>query len=279
MADKPVFAADGLIARGSGSWAREKLNYLRRYMDIMTTSMTGKWAGLVFMDLMAGPGVCVDRTDRTEFPGSPLIALGTRKPWTKVCAVEVDPTLRAALEQRVAKEARASLAEVIAGDANSAGIISRLRDASERMLALAFIDLIGQEIAFETVRALSRDRSIDLWFSFPEYDLRRNATLAPRDDDQGARWTRFFGTDEWKPIVMERRPGHAVVNLRRLYERQLEGLGYLTEWSRLPMTNSRGKSLYRPLFASKDPRGIDFFRKALSTKPDADKPPSLADFW
>ena len=178
----------------------------------------------------------------------------------------------------MSKEARRDTATILDGDSNSPGIIQRLRDGSEGALALAFVDLLGQEIAFETIRALTRDRRIDLWFSFPEYDLRRNATLAPRDDDQAARWTRFFGTEDWRPIVKASRPATALVGLRKLYERQLASLGYLAAVSRLPMTNSRGKSMYRPMFASRDPRGIDFFKKALQNS-GVPKPATLMDFF
>ena len=254
-----VIAADGLLARDSGPWAREKLNYLRRYMEMVTTSMTGKWTGLVYIDLMAGPGICLDRTDATEFPGSPLIALSTRKPWTRVMLVELDDALREALVTRVGKQERVGSVTVLEGDSNQPGIISRLRAASEDMLGLAFVDLIGQEISFETITKLVEGRNIDLWFSFPEYDLRRNATLAPRNKDQAERWTRFFGTEDWRPIVAKRRPAHALVDLGRLYESQLQGLGFLTGVSRLPMINSRGKSMYRPMLATRDKLGLDFF--------------------
>ncbi|MDP3717144.1 MAG: three-Cys-motif partner protein TcmP [Acidobacteriota bacterium] len=240
--------------------------------------MLGKWdGGVVFIDLMAGPGICVDRTDQSEFIGSPLLALNTKKAWTQIYLVELDVQLRQALEQRVAQQPRSNTVQIIAGDSNSAGVIARLRTASEGALAVAFVDLIGQEIAFDTIRQLTTGRSIDLWFSFPELDLRRNATLAPRDMDHAARWTRFFGTEEWRPIVEQRRPRAALVELLKLYRRQLEALGYITEVSKLPMKNSLGATMYRPLFASKNARGIDFFHKSLLRDAGAPKPATLFD--
>jgi three-Cys-motif partner protein len=273
---EPILGADGLLARDSGPWAREKLNHLQRYMEMVTTSMPGKWKGLVFIDLMAGPGLCVDRTDNSEFVGSPLISLRTKKPWSKVYLVELDEATRTALQQRVAAQPRAATAEVIVGDSNAPSVIARLRTAADGVLSLAFVDLIGQEVAFDTIRALTAARHIDLWFSFPEMDLRRNATIAPGDAEEAVRWTRFFGTDAWRPIVSSRRPGPALIQLRELYLKQLASLGYLTEFSRLPMKNSLKRSMYRPLFASRDSRGIDFFRKAIQ-KSGISHPATLFD--
>lgn len=265
MATKPivVFGADSLRARDSGPWAREKLNYLRRYLEMFTTGMSAKWSRLVFLDLMAGPGLCVDRTDKQEFSGSPLLALNTKKPFHGAYFVESDPELRAALVRRVSTQPRREIAEVIEGDSNTPSVIAKLRAVTEDSLSIAFVDLIGQEISFETIRALTQNRDIDLWFSFPEMALSRNVPIAPDDPDEANRWTRFFGTDQWRPIVTRPRPGQAIVELRALYRQQLKSLGYESELSRLPMKNSRRRSLYRPLFASRHARGLDFFAKAL----------------
>ena len=51
-------ATDGLPARTSGAWARDKHEYLRRYLEMFTRAMRGKWSRLGYMDLMAGPGRC-----------------------------------------------------------------------------------------------------------------------------------------------------------------------------------------------------------------------------
>jgi len=265
LATKPVvvFGADKLRARDSGPWAREKLSYLRRYLEMFTTGMSAKWPRLVFLDLMAGPGLCIDRTDKQEFSGSPLLALSTKKPFHGAYFVESDPELRAALERRIATHPRRGIAEVLDGDSNTSRVIAKLRSVTEDSLSIAFIDLIGQEISFETIRALTQNRNLDLWFSFPEMDLRRNVPVAPDDPDEADRWTRFFGTDQWRPIVTRARPGQAIIELRALYRQQLKGLGYESELSRLPMKNSRGRGLYRPLFASRHARGLDFFGKAL----------------
>src|SRR5438045_2531983 len=75
-------SGDGLRARVGGAWTREELVYLRKYAGAVMTAMApkrdaGKWDGLMFIDLLAGPGIDIDKRSRAEFPGSPLIALET----------------------------------------------------------------------------------------------------------------------------------------------------------------------------------------------------------
>src|SRR6476660_1724611 len=73
--DAPYLPAnDGLPARKSGEWAKRKHHYLRNYCGITTKSMRNKWR-LVYLDVMAGPGLCKMKETGEEFPGSPFVAL------------------------------------------------------------------------------------------------------------------------------------------------------------------------------------------------------------
>jgi hypothetical protein len=54
----------------------------------------------------------------------------------------------------------------------------------------------------------------------------------------------------------------------------LATLGYLTDASLRSMHNSRGRSIYRLVFASKDERGIDFWKKTSAASPSG---PDLID--
>jgi three-Cys-motif partner protein len=73
---------DGLLARPSGLWANEKLDYLARYIDVFETSMRGHWSARNYIDLLAGPGKNQMRETGTFTLGSPLLALTTRYPFT-----------------------------------------------------------------------------------------------------------------------------------------------------------------------------------------------------
>ena len=53
---------DGFPTREVGHWSERKLWFWNRYIEITTSSMVGhpKWpAGLVYVDLFAGPGKLV----------------------------------------------------------------------------------------------------------------------------------------------------------------------------------------------------------------------------
>lgn len=253
--------SDGILGRESGEWAREKLQYLSSYMSIVTTGMRKQWPRLVFVDLMAGPGRCINPRNGDEFDGSAILALRTKTPFDAVYLVEADIACQTALSARIASRARATTATVIPGDANDPAVIFRLRQAIDSSLALVFVDLIGQEIAFDTIRDLTQARNVDLLYTFPEMDLRRNAWNAPNLEHEVVRWTRFFGTDAWRERVRQP-PARAMVALRDLYVQQLEGIGYRHHrFARLPMQNNKRGALYRPLFASRHPRGLDFFGK------------------
>src|SRR5438105_13002104 len=91
-------AADGLPARVSGEGIRRKHNYLGRYCAITAKGMKNAFPTRVFLDVMAGPGICKIRETGEEFPGSPLIAM--EHGFTKLVFVESDPVLAAALKKR-----------------------------------------------------------------------------------------------------------------------------------------------------------------------------------
>lgn len=71
-----VKADDGLPTRDAGPWTLDKLWWWNRYIEITTTSMVGNpnWSEVVYVDLFAGPGVCVSREAGDRVPGSPLLA-------------------------------------------------------------------------------------------------------------------------------------------------------------------------------------------------------------
>jgi len=64
-------ASDGLRARPGRIWTVEKLAYLEKYANAFTNAMRGKWEGLVYIDLLAGPGRDIDVKTKEEFDGSP----------------------------------------------------------------------------------------------------------------------------------------------------------------------------------------------------------------
>ena len=260
-------ASDGLPVRDSGRWARDKLYFLSRYMDIFSTGMKRLWPQRVYVDLMAGPGLCRDRSTGEEFEGSPLLAVPIKTPFTKTVFVERDVGAADALELRLGRAgSRRPTATVLRGDCNDPGVIALVKRHIGVGLGLVFIDLIGLDVSFDTVRRLTTDTTIDLVVTFPDMDLKRNA---PQAND--ARWTAFFGGVGWRETVRrwerhQHHSGSVAALLVNLYRRELQRqLGYRYSTAVRPMVNARRVALYRPLFASRHPKGLEFWWKISRT--------------
>ena len=74
---------DGLPARESGEWVKEKLFFIQRYIATFETAMRGKsWRQRNYIDLFSGPGKCIIRGTGEYLLGSPLLALSTQYPFT-----------------------------------------------------------------------------------------------------------------------------------------------------------------------------------------------------
>ena len=251
-----------MVARASGVWARDKLFFLAKYMDIFATGMKFKWPHRVYVDLMAGPGRCRTRDTGEEFQGSPVLALQTKTPFAEVVLIESDQEAFAALRARVKDADIGRTATLIHGDCNEPAVIAHIRNHVGSGLGLLFVDLIGLDVRFETIRAITRGRHVDLIVTFPDMDVKRNADQADRD-----RWTAFFGGTRWQDAVARwqahRAPeGSVPAMLVNLYRRELrDQLGYTHSAAVRPMVNSKRATLYRPLFASRDELGLKFWNR------------------
>lgn len=111
-------ADDGLPLRESGSWAAEKLDYLRRYIDVFETSMREKWLLRNYVDLLAGPGKNLIRETGEILMGSPLLALTTKYPFTAYFFVDFEADTSQALRQRCSASPHADRVQVLTGDCN-----------------------------------------------------------------------------------------------------------------------------------------------------------------
>lgn len=263
MNEQEISDADGLPVRSSGAWAEEKLYYLRRYLDIFSNGMKNKWGGrLYYVDLFAGPGRCRVRKSEKEFDGSPMIAL-TDFDFANYYFFESEPDSLKALEMRAKTRAPNKLEklQIIPGDCNDK--IEEVKLPSEG-LGVAFIDPTGiSQIPFETLRKLTTNRKLDLIINFPEgMAIRMN--LHQYTDTETNALTRFMGSDRWKTRYQQSLTSFDQVcsEIAKEFLANLETLGYLagdSDW--ISVRTDKNALLYYLLFASKDPRGSDFWHK------------------
>jgi three-Cys-motif partner protein len=263
MGDSGLLGNDNLPVRESGPWVKEKLYYLERYLRILSVGMKEKWGGrLYYVDLFAGPGVCYVRDTQEEVDGSPLVAL-LGFDFAKYYFFEADAANFRALETRAKRRApeRLERVEMVPGDCNET--LERAGLPTEG-LGLAFIDPTGiSQIHFETIRKLTTGRQIDLVINFPEgMGIRMNLHQYTQAEESAL--TRFMGSARWKERYQQSPTSFDQVcrEIAGEYLANLRSLGYLavdSDW--IPVKTDQNALLYYLLFASKHPRGNEFWRK------------------
>ena len=263
---------DGLPMRPSGAWVAEKLDYLKRYIDIFETSMRDKWRRRNFIDLFAGPGKCRDRNSQSIYLGSPILALTTQYPFTGYFFVDSEPEYIQALETRCTLSNLMDKISFTADDGNKAvnKIVGEIRaiDKKEKSnsLNLAFLDPEGLELQWNTVAALASVSKMDLIIHYSVHGLKRTLENASKVEEH--KLDLYFGDREWRAIYQQ--IGDVSVVERELllhYKKKLHALGYIEiiqdeqTGNEPPIRNTRGGLLYRLLFASKNPLGEKFWKQ------------------
>lgn len=269
MADEDIPGTDGLPVRSSGVWVQEKLYYLRNYLNIFSVGMKNKWGGrLYYVDMFAGPGVCRIRGSQKEIDGSPLIAL-TEFNFAKYFFFEANPNCFDALSARARKREPDKIESVrmLMGDCNSTIEEAEL---PSRGLGVAFIDPTGiSQISFETIQKLTSGRQIDLIINFPEgMGIRMN--LHQYTETETNALSRFMGSERWKTRYRKSLTSFNQVcsEIAKEYLANLESLGYRavdSDW--IPVRTDQNALIYYLLYASKNPRGNEFWHKITRIDP------------
>jgi len=264
-----ILASDGLRARESGAWTREKLTYLGKYAAAFMTAMApkrreGKWDRLVYIDLLAGPGICKD--ERGEFPGSALIALGVRPAFDHLFLGDKSTSNVEALKRRVPTEDQ-KLVTFLADDCNDA-VTNVIENLSSKTLGLAFLDPEGLDVKFKTLRTLAT-RRVDIVYLFPSgIGIRRNLARFAREPH--SRMDDVWGGREWRDLPLAK---HALGELTSHEEMRLDrdwissfrrkvgtlGLSYHDE-SDPAIRNNQGAVMYHLLFFSHDKAGLTIWK-------------------
>jgi len=235
-------------------------------MGIVNKAMHKRWSHRPYVDLMAGPGRCILENNNEEFDGSPLRALKCEPPFTSVLLVEYVPRLLGALRVRTADYG--SRVQILEGDCNDPAVIKRVREALPvNALTVAFADMLGLDVKFDTLKRLTHGRRIDLAITFQVSDLVRNVPRIIRGDADGRRLDEFFGTPRWRKAVADAEQGRSATSaigdaLTDFYIQRLGTLGYsnVQPLHRL-MKNTSNAPLYRLVLAGKHERAAEFFEK------------------
>ena len=251
---------DGLIVRPSGIWIRQKYYYLKRYLDIFSKGMKNKWSGnLTYLDLFAGPGRCLIEAVNKEEDGSPLIAL--QYDFKKYVFIEESKELLEALKARCKNSPKFDRIEFIEGDCNNVAdkIISHVDPAG---LNLIFIDPTGIDLHYKTVERIVKAKRADVLINVQfGMDITRNF-IAYKQKCDNSKLGLFLGSNvAWDKI---NNPRDAV----KLYKERIKELGYqIVEFKDITIRNTLNAPMYFLLFASKNPRGLYFWKEITKKDP------------
>jgi len=252
-----------LALRGTGP--TRSSSTIERYIDIFSTGMK-KWRRRVYIDLFSGSGLCVVEESGQEIRGSPLLALDARYPFTDLYFNDADASVSAALTGRVALRATNARVNIRSLDCDDAArdAVNTLRLDQSGTLGLAVIDPTAFQISFDALAAMIKGRRIDLIITLMTGYLRRFLDHPSYERPLDA----FFGSADWRSLIDERAMG-AKVTYRRLldsYEGKLRAIGYAHVDDDIRILNSHEQTIYHLVFASKDPKGAEFFKKISRRK-------------
>jgi len=255
-------AADGLPARCSGDWIRRKHHYLDHYCGITAMAMKNRFKSRVFVDVMAGPGLCKLKDTGEELFGSPLTAM--KHPFTKFVFIESDPIMAAALEKRVQAHPKAELATVISEDWTKVVTTGQLDFEG---LVVAFVDPTGIAQAPWTAveRLLRGNRSIDLLTTL-QYSMGITLNLYQYVDAEPEKTTAldvFLGERDWRNWQRGRSDSEFTGHVLNRYLEKFGDLGFQS--SRQITVGARDSAFrYRLALLSRHPKADEFWQKIIT---------------
>ena len=170
---------DGLPLDVVGSWAKEKHERLRKYVDI-TRATRRKWVhgsgGATYIDLFCGAGRAIIRGTQLKIDGSPLVAFKAARdghvPFSEIHIADVSEESCRAAECRLARAGGLAKPEVGNADAT---VIRIARKLNPYGLHFAFLDPYNLEaLPFSVIEALAKFKHIDVLIHVSVHDLQRN---------------------------------------------------------------------------------------------------------
>lgn len=288
--DLPPPTFDGLPTRPIKAHGNEKLVYWARIVDVFSIATKNKWAGRrACVDLFSSFGVNDEGGELSW--GSALLALQISVPFDTYIFGDLNPSATSALSERI-RRLRISGAEIfeitlgdgpsevfsqaheikgaktkgpkiviLTGDANDAPIVVRqlLPGFSGHRAVLSLLDPSGAHFNWNALSDLTLNERMDVLILFPEdMDIERNLTNTERLDA-------YFGTTDWR--ALQEAPGNRGQALRRLYEKRLVTLLDYKIGDVKVVQNRLGASIYKLIFASKDPLGLKLWNETCRRNP------------
>ena len=251
--------SDGLPVLVQGPWSEDKLYFVSYFSSLFNGGMKNLWPTRTYVDLFAGPGRCKDRETGTEFAGSPLAALECQTPFTHLFFNDIDKSFVDALTKRQRNLHPQASVEYLNLDCNRAAQ-EIARKVPRGALTLAFIDPWNYELEFDSLAHLGQRQATDLIVTFHTTAIKRNARQEIAAVDA------FLGDRSWRTLYwksqgdVSRPPTTVLIETFRSHLRSR--LGYTQFGDPMSIRNSVGAPIFYLLFASKHPKGLEFWKKS-----------------
>ncbi len=258
-----------------GDWTEDKLEVMQRYFSAYAQALKNQHFAKWYVDAFAGTGQrneaktnianqnALFETDEPEFvsvkDGSVRIALAIEPAFGKYVFNEQSKAHAAELE-KLKQEFPNRKIEVRQGDANQ--FLQSVASSTnwKKTRAAIFIDPYGMQVSWETLKALSATKSVDIALLFPTGPLTRVLT---RDGNIPAEWTRrvddHLGECDWRNAVYEERSEVDMFTtavstrtektltpegLRQFVAKRLATIFPYVSATQLELKNSKGATLY-----------------------------------
>jgi three-Cys-motif partner protein len=280
---------DGLPARLIRPHSLNKIHFWGNYFEAASKATRRAFPARVYGDLFAASGVCEDSITGERSWGSALVALQVTVPYDVYFLNDKDPKAASALAERArqigvqgasvfeldlraedARDRARDLARVVVpfgpkvivstGDANEAHQAFKLIAPPGWRYVCAVIDPSSAIYEWRALEALTYgEKAMDVLTLFPdEMDIGRGLPYYLREGG-GEKMDKYFppGAD-WRDVVKVN-PAHAPSALRAFYETEIEHLLGFKIGNPKTISTGVGRALYRLVFASRKPLGINIW--------------------
>ena len=170
---------DGLPLDEVGSWAKEKHERLRKYVDIsraVRRKFLNRSGCATYIDLFCGSGRCFLRDTTEKIDGSPLVAFKSARdggePFSEIHIADLEEQKVAVAAKRIADAGGTAATNVGKAEDIAPQNVSRLNPYG---LHFAFLDPYNLDaLPFSVIEAFGRLKHIDMLIHVSALDLQRN---------------------------------------------------------------------------------------------------------
>jgi three-Cys-motif partner protein len=174
-----MLGEDGLPLDEVGSWAKEKHERLRKYVDI-TRGVRKKWingpGGATYIDLFCGTGRAIVRETNQQIDGSPLVAFKTARqgkvPFSQIYIADESEENGLIAQRRLTAAGASVVTEIGPAKDTAVRIATRLNKLG---LHLVFLDPFSLgDLPFSVIQRFADLKYVDMLIHVSAQDLQRN---------------------------------------------------------------------------------------------------------